>query len=46
VELGLAKPNFWHDYKWIDPVTKKVLEKSTYCQRNGDVLFCVGIYKR
>ena len=46
VELGLAKPNFWHDYKWTDPVTKKVLEKSTYCQRNGDVLFCVGIYKR
>jgi cytochrome c len=46
VELGLAKPNFWHDYKWTDPVTKKVLDKSTYCQRNGDVLFCVGIYKR
>ena len=27
VDLGRAKPTFWHDYKWTDPVTKKVLEK-------------------
>jgi signal transduction histidine kinase len=46
VDLGSAKPSFWHDYKWTDPVTKKVLEKSTYCQRHEEVLFCVGIYKR
>lgn len=46
VELGKSKGKFWHDYKWTDPVTKKPLGKSTYCERNGSVLFCTGIYKR
>jgi len=46
VELGKSQNKFWHDYKWTDPVTKKPLPKSTYCERHQDVLFCVGIYKR
>ncbi len=46
VELGKTKPKFWHDYKWTDPLTKKPLAKSTYCERQADVLFCAGIYKR
>jgi methyl-accepting chemotaxis protein len=35
----------WVDYKWLDPVTKKILEKTTYCQRAGDVYIGCGIYK-
>jgi cytochrome c len=46
VELGKSKAKFWHDYKWTDPVTKKPLAKSTYCERHERVLFCAGIYKR
>jgi cytochrome c len=46
VELGKSKNKFWHDYKWTDPVTKKPLDKSTYCERHESVLFCAGIYKR
>jgi len=35
----------WSDYKWINPVTGKILEKTTYCQRVGDVYLGCGIYK-
>ncbi len=46
VELARAKAKFWHDYKFTDPVTKKVLPKSTYCERVDTTAVCVGIYKR
>lgn len=46
VELARSKGKFWHDYKFTDPVTKKVLPKSTYCERVDSTAVCVGIYKR
>jgi signal transduction histidine kinase len=46
VELTRSKGKFWHDYKFTDPVTKKVLPKSTYCERAESTAVCVGIYKR
>lgn len=46
VELARTKGKFWHDYKFTDPVTKKVLPKSTYCERLESTAVCVGIYKR
>jgi len=35
----------WVDYKWPNPVTKKVEGKSSYIQKSGDVIVGVGIYK-
>ena len=46
VDLTRSKGKFWHDYKFTDPVTKKVLPKSTYCERVESTAVCVGIYKR
>lgn len=46
VELTRTKGKFWHDYKFTDPLTKKVLPKSTYCERVESTAVCVGIYKR
>ena len=46
VDLARSKGQFWHDYKFTDPVTKKVLPKSTYCERLEATAVCVGIYKR
>jgi cytochrome c len=46
VELAHSKAKFWHDYKFTDPMTKKVLPKSTYCERVESTAVCVGIYKR
>lgn len=46
VELAKSKGKFWQDYKFTDPQTKKMLPKSTYCEKLEDTAVCVGIYKR
>lgn len=46
VEKAKAGAPFWQDYKFTDPVTRKVEPKSTYCERLNDTAVCVGIYKR
>jgi signal transduction histidine kinase len=46
VELGRAKPSFWQEYKFVDPVTKQVLPKQMYCERLNETLVCGGVYKR
>lgn len=46
VELAKSKGKFWHDYKFTDPVTKKILPKSMYCEKVDDTAVCAGIYKR
>lgn len=46
VHLASSKGKFWQDYKFTDPVTKKVLPKSAYCEKTGEVIVCAGIYKR
>jgi cytochrome c len=45
VELGKAKENFWQNYKFTNPVDKKVEAKSMYCERLDDTVVCGGIYK-
>jgi cytochrome c len=45
VELGKAKANFWQDYKFANPETKKIEPKSMYCERQDDTVVCGGIYK-
>jgi signal transduction histidine kinase len=45
VELGQSKPSFWQDYKFTNPVTKKIEPKSMYCERLDDAVVCGGIYK-
>jgi signal transduction histidine kinase len=45
VELGKAKANFWQDYKFTNPVSKKVEPKQMYCERLDDSVVCGGIYK-
>lgn len=46
VKLASEKGKFWQDYKFTDPVTKKVLPKSAYCEKTGDLIVCAGVYKR
>jgi signal transduction histidine kinase len=43
--LAKTKPAFWQDYKYTDPVTKKIEPKSTYCEKLSQTVVCVGIYK-
>lgn len=45
VELAKAKPaGFWQDYKFTNPVSKKIEPKVMYCERLGDTAVCGGVY--
>lgn len=50
IEATKAKGKSWTDFRYTDPVTKKVLPKSAYCEKvslkSGDIIVCSGIYKR
>jgi len=44
VELAQSKGIFWQDYKFTNPVTKKIEPKSMYCEKLEDVAVCGGVY--
>lgn len=46
VDLAKSKGKFWQDYKFTDPLTKKILPKSAYCEKVDSAIVCAGIYKR
>lgn len=46
VELAQSKGKFWQDYKFTDPLTKKILPKQMYCEKLEDTVVCAGVYKR
>lgn len=46
VELGKANANFWQDYKFINPVSRKIEPKRMYCERLDDSVVCGGIYSK
>jgi cytochrome c len=46
--IGLAaKGGGWFDYDWPDPITKKIMAKSTYARKqpNGEGFVGVGVYR-
>ena len=45
VELAQSKGTFWQDYKFTNPLTKKIEPKQMYCEKLDDVAVCGGIYK-
>lgn len=45
VELGKTKSSFWQEYKFTDPMTKKIEPKQMYCERLAETVVCGGIYK-
>ncbi len=46
VELAKTKNSFWQDYKFTNPVSRKVEAKTMYCERLDDTAVCGGIYKQ
>jgi cytochrome c len=46
VELAKTKDKFWQDYKFTNPLTKKVEPKAMYIEKHGDLLIGCGIYKK
>jgi cytochrome c len=45
MELAKTKSAFWQDFKFVNPVTKKMEPKSMYCERADELVVCGGIYK-
>jgi hypothetical protein len=46
VDPAKPKTGFWVDYKFTNPVSKKVEPKSMYCERFEDLSVCGGVYKK
>lgn len=46
VDGANSKGSGWADYKWTNPVTKKIEDKSTYFMKVDDVILGCGIYKK
>jgi cytochrome c len=44
-EMANKQPSFWQDYKFVNPVSKKVEPKQMYCERVENTAVCGGVYK-
>ncbi len=46
VALVKGSPNgVWQDYKFANPVTKKIEPKQMYCEKLGETAVCGGVYR-
>jgi cytochrome c len=45
IELARKQQAFWQDYKFVNPVTKKIEPKHMYCERLEETAVCAGVYK-
>jgi len=45
-ETAKTKDKFWVDYKYVNPLTKQIEQKSQYVEKLGDILVNCGIYKQ
>lgn len=43
--IGVERGAGWVDYKWPNPVSGRMENKSTYVEKAGDLLVMCGIYK-
>ena len=45
VSLARSKPTgFWQEYKFTNPVSKKIEPKLMYCEKLGETAVCGGVY--
>ena len=46
IDLAATAGSGWVDYRWVDPVDKKIEQKSSFIERAGDYVVGVGFYKQ
>ena len=44
VALAAKKADFWQDYKFVNPVSKKIEPKQMFCHPLADTAVCAGVY--
>jgi signal transduction histidine kinase len=45
IDLMSKQKSAWQDYKFMNPVSKKIEPKAMYVERSGDLIIGCGIYK-
>jgi len=45
VEKANSKGSGWVDYVYLNPETKDYEHKTTYCEKEGDIIICCGAYR-
>jgi signal transduction histidine kinase len=45
-ELAKKQASFWYEYKFANPVTKKIQVKDNYCEAVGQTRVCAGLYQQ
>jgi signal transduction histidine kinase len=45
IELAKAKGSGWHDYTFLNPVSKKWEPKRSYIEKADDLIFGSGTYR-
>ncbi len=46
IDLMKKQATAWQDYKFMNPVSKKIEPKTMYLERSGDMIVGCGIYKK
>jgi len=46
IQLAKSKGKGWHDYKYLNPVDKKIENKTSYIEVFDGAIFGAGIYKK
>ena len=44
-ERGQKEVSFWYDFKFVNPVTKKIQVKDMYCESLSPTTVCAGVYR-
>ncbi len=45
IVIAKEQGNGWIDYKWPNPITDRIEDKSSYIERMGDYFVGVGVYR-
>jgi|HubBroStandDraft_2_1064218.scaffolds.fasta_scaffold716689_1 cytochrome c len=45
IALAKSPGSGWVDYKWPNPITNKIEDKSSYVEKMGDYFIGVGVYR-
>ncbi|MBK9578339.1 MAG: cache domain-containing protein [Fibrobacterota bacterium] len=46
VEMAKTKGSGWQDYKFSNPVDKKIEQKTAYLEKSGEFIFSCGAYSK
>jgi len=46
IDTATSKGNGWVDYRWVNPVDKKIEQKSSFIEKVGDYVVGAGFYKQ